>query len=345
MQDSVIGVGVVGAGRWGAHHALVFNKLKTARFVAVCDTNPSVAAKFADDFGAEAWFTDHREMIDHPGIDAVSVATPDFAHGAAILDALNAGKHVLTEKPLSTDVSEAEAIKAAVDKSGKVLMVDFHNRASMAFIIAKDEISKGAIGAPVHASARLSNTKAVPLDMLEWAEKSSALWFVGSHLVDMLRFLIEDEIVRVYAVAGEGVLKSEGLDAKDFHLSVLEFRDGAKALIENSWILAEDGPIIFDFRVDLVGTDGQIAINPSHNAVYQQIGTQGLRYRDTFSVLPSGRSRVGGFIHEAIARFVDAVNGAPPLATVDDGLAVTRVLDAIERSAASGMPVEVVGTA
>lgn len=155
MRDSVIGIGIVGAGRWGAHHARVFSTLPKSRVIAVCDSSREAAGALARDVNADAAFADHRELLEHPGIDAVSVATPDFAHAAVILDALAAGKHVLTEKPLSTDVGEAEAIKAAVDRTGLVLMVDFHNRVSPAFAAARKEIASGAIGKPVHVSAQI----------------------------------------------------------------------------------------------------------------------------------------------------------------------------------------------
>ena len=341
MRDSIIGIGIVGAGRWGAHHAHVFGTLPRSQVIAVCDSNGEAAHALARDAKAEAVFTDHREMLRHSGIDAVSVATPDFAHAAVILDALAAGKHVLTEKPLSTDLREAEAIKAAVDKTDCVLMVDFHNRVSPAFAAAREEISSGAIGKPAHVSARLSNTVEVPLEMLGWSSKSSALWFLGSHLVDILRFLLNDDVSRVFAVSGEGVLQARGVDTKDFHLSILEFRGGTKAVIENSWILSRDNPMIFDFKVELVGTAGQLVLNPSHSGSFQKLDGSGLSYQDMFGITPAGQRRIGGFVHESIARFLDALDGAPLLASADDGLAATRVLHSIELSAASGLPVDV----
>lgn len=341
MRDSVIGIGVVGAGRWGTHHARVFSTLPKSRVVAVCDSSREAANALARDVNAEASFADHRELLEHPGIDAVSVATPDFAHAAVILDALAAGKHVLTEKPLSTDVREAEAIKAAADGTDLVLMVDFHNRVSPAFAAARQEIASGAIGKPVHVSARLSNSVEVPLEMLSWSAKSSALWFLGSHLVDILRFLLEDEVARVFAVSGEGVLQARGVDTKDFHLSILEFRGGPKAIIENSWILSKDNPMIFDFKVELVGTAGQLMLNPSHSGSFQKLDGSGLSYQDMFGIAPAGRHRIGGFVQESIARFLDALDGAPLLASAEDGLAATRVLHSIELSAATGLPVDV----
>ena len=111
--------------------------------------------------------------------------------------------------------------------------------------------------------------------------------------------------------------------------------------MENSWVLSPDNPMLFDFKLDLVGDRGQIQIDPSHNGAVRRMTGNGLRYADLLGITPTGDTRVGGFVLEAIARFVDAVlQDAPLLAGVDDGLAATRVLSAIERSAASGQAVD-----
>jgi predicted dehydrogenase len=177
--------------------------------------------------------------------------------------------------------------------------------------------------------------------MLGWAAKSSALWFLGSHLVDALRFVLDDEVKRVYAVSRQGVLAARGVPTKDFFLSTLEFGRGTAVVMENSWLLAKDNPMVFDFKLELVGDKGQIQADTSHNGAFRRLTGQGLRYGDMFGIVPAGGSRVGGFVLEAIARFVDAVlHDAPLLAGVEDGLAATRVLAAIERSAASGVAVD-----
>lgn len=340
MSEARLGVGVIGTGQWGGHHATVFNTLPRTRLVAVCDVMAQRAATFGADHGAESVYDDHRGLLDNPQVDAVSIATPDYTHTQIILDALAAGKHVLTEKPLAKTAAEAEAIQQAASGSDRVVMVDFHNRVNPVFAAAREEIRSGAIGPIVHASARLSNTMHVPLDMLNWSDKSSALWFLGSHAVDALRFLLADEVERVFAVSSKGVLAARGVDTEDVHLAILEFTKGAKITLENSWILSEDNPQIFDFRMEFVGANGQIQLDSSHNGAFKKLNGSGLKYRDLFGLTPAGNGRTGGFVQEAIARFVDAVlDGAPVLASVADGLAATRVLSAIETSAATGQPV------
>ena len=334
-------VGVIGAGLWGAQHAHVFTRLPRTELAAVCDVSPERAKAFAERFAVAAVHTDHRELLADPTIAAVSIATPDFTHTPLILDALAAGKHVLSEKPLATDLGEVERIAAAAKASPKKLMVDFHNRVNPAIAAAREAVRAGEIGRPAHVAARLSNTTFVPLEMLSWAARSSALWFLGSHAVDALRFILDDEVTRVYAVTRSGVLRGRGVDTADFHLSTLEFAGGTVATLENSWLLSADNPMVFDFKIEIVGDKGQIQLDPSHNSTFRKLAGQGLRYADMFGITPAAGDRIGGFVRESIARFVDAVlDDAPVLAGVEDGLAVTRTLAAIEESARLGRPVD-----
>ena len=334
-------MGIVGAGLWGANHARVFDVLPETELVAVCDISEDRAAAMKAGTGAQVAYTRYEDLVGDARVDAVSIATPDFTHTPIILAALAAGKHVLSEKPLATTLEEAHAIAAAAAASSAKLMVDFHNRVNPAVVQMRDAVAAGEIGRPIHGSSRLSNTTFVPLDMLSWAAKSSALWFLGSHVLDTLRFVLADEIVRVYAVSRSGALAARGVETQDVHLSTLEFAKGTVVTMENSWVLSPDNPMLFDFKLELVGDRGQIQIDPSHNGAVRRMTGNGLRYSDLLGITPTGDTRVGGFVLEAIARFVDAVlQDAPLLAGVDDGLAATRVLSAIERSAASGQAVD-----
>ena len=334
-------VGVIGAGLWGSNHARVFATLPDTELVAVCDTDAARASRLAGEFGAGHSVSDYRHLLSDAAIDAVSIATPDFTHTPIIVAALDAGKHVLTEKPLATTLEEAERIAAAASRARGKLMVDFHNRVNPAIVAVQQAVAAGEIGRPVHVAARLSNTTFVPLKMLSWARQSSALWFLGSHVVDALRFVLNDEIRRVYAVSRQGVLAARGVATQDVHLSILEFTSGAIASMENSWVLSEDNPMVYDFKLEVVGEKGQVLADPSHNGAVKRMVGGGLRYGDTTGIVPTGDTRIGGFVLESIARFVDAVlRGAPLLAGVEDGLASTRVLAAIEESAARGVPVE-----
>jgi predicted dehydrogenase len=334
-------IGIVGAGLWGANHARVFRVLPQTDVVAVCDASRERAKAMGLETGAASTYTSYEDLIADPAVEAISIATPDFTHAPIILAALGAGKHVLSEKPLATTLQEAEAIATAAASSSGKLMVDFHNRVNPAIVQVRDAISSGEIGRPVHGYARLSNTTFVPLSMLSWASKCSALWFLGSHVVDVLRFVLADEVTRVFSISRRGVLSGRGVETEDVHLSTIEFSKGTAVVMENSWILSPDNPMTYDFKLEFVGDKGQIQADPSHNGAVRRLTGHGLKYSDLLGIAPTGDTRIGGFVLEAIAQFVDAIlDDAPLLAGVEDGLATTRVLAAIERSVASGQPVD-----
>ncbi|MGE0242251.1 MAG: Gfo/Idh/MocA family protein, partial [Parvibaculaceae bacterium] len=319
--------GVVGAGLWGSFHCKTLNALPGAELAAVCDLDPKRAQAMQEQFGARKAYTDYRELVADPDVAAVTVATPDFAHADIVMAALKAGKHVLSEKPLATTLGEVEEIAKLAAKSKAKVMVDFHNRVNPAVHAVREAIRGGEIGLPLHASARLSNTLFVPFELLSWAAKSSALWFLGSHAVDALRFALDAEVTRVQAMKRHGFLAGQGVDTADVHLALLEFDNGVVASLENSWVLPRDLPLVFDFKAEIVGEKGSVQIDTAQNGTFKKYTGAGLRGGDMLGVTPAAGGRIGGFVMEAIARFVDAVTqDLPVLADAEDGLQVTRVL-------------------
>ena len=144
----------------------------------------------AERYGAARHTTELCSVLEDPAIHAVSIATPDHAHRDVAVACAEAGKHLLVEKPLATTVADAEAIVAASERAGVTLMVDFHNRLNPPMVAAREAVARGDIGKPVYVYARLSNTIAVPEDMLRWSGHSSALWFLGSHMADIVGWIL-----------------------------------------------------------------------------------------------------------------------------------------------------------
>jgi predicted dehydrogenase len=336
-----VGFGVIGAGLFGENHALVYSRLPGVDLVAVCDQNEARAREVAERYRARAHYTDFAQLLADPEIRAVSIATPDFAHSEIALAAAQAGKHILCEKPLATTVEEAQSIVDAAARAGVKLMVDFHNRVNPPFVAARDSVRDGAIGTPSYAYARLSNTTFVPLEMLSWADRSSALFFLGSHAIDIMRFILDDTVARVHAVSRSGILKGLGVDAPDFHVAIAEFERGAVVTFENAWILPRSQPMVYDFKVELLGSDGALYVDSSHHGAFELHTGGRLSYGDVLGVTPTSDLRVGGFVLEAISRFADAVlHDRPVLATGEDGVEATRIVDAIKRSAETRQPVD-----
>jgi len=335
-----IGFGVVGAGTWGGVHSQVYAYTPGARLVAVADADEGKANAVAREHGARAC-TDWRELIDDDSIHAISVVTPDFAHYEIALAAAKAGKHLLVEKPLAMKVAECEEIIAAAESSGAHIMVDFHARWAPTFYRAWETIRKGEIGKPRHAYYRLNDRIWVPTEMLSWAAKSSVAWFLGTHAVDTVRWMFDDEVRRVYAVRGQGVLKGLGVDTPDYYQATLEFRGGGTAVVETSWIMPNSMPNLIDLKLSVVGDEGAVYVDGSHHRAVEKYTATDAGFPDVF-VVPKIWGETKGFAVDSIRYFATCiVCGEKPMVTGRDGLEVTKVVVAIEESARTGLPVEI----
>ncbi len=332
---------LVGAGLFGEMHAKAYTSHPDAELAVVCDIDVERAQQIATQYGAARSCSDWREVAADDRVDAVSVATPDFAHTEIAVGLAEAGKHLLVEKPLATTVGECEQIIGAAERSGAKLMVDFQNRWSPPFHDAHSFIESGALGSPRYAHLRLSNTTFVPKQMLAWAEKSSVLWFLGSHTIDMACWLIGEWPLRAYSVSRREVLKGMNIDTPDLFASTLEFPGGAVATIENVWLLPESAPHIVDSKCEVVGTKAAIYIDTTSNRSLVIDDGSRVRYVDVFGS-PVVHGRQLGFAIEGIHHFIDCVvQGTDPLVPGEVGLEVTRVARAIEQSAATGQPVDI----
>ncbi|MEA4908579.1 MAG: Gfo/Idh/MocA family oxidoreductase [Chloroflexi bacterium] len=342
-----INYGIVGVGIWGQIHVRTLIADPQVNLVAVCDLNEELAKSVAARYHIPKYYTSYEEMLKDPEIEAVSVATPDFAHAGPALAVVEAGKHLLVEKPMAMSIDESLQIIRTSREKGVKLMVDLHNRWSPPFFNAYQSLRQGELGELKYIYFRLSDTMFVPLEYISWGSKSSALWFLGPHAIDTVRWLYQDEVEEVYAVARQGVLTSKGIDTPDFFALILQFKNGGVANLEHSWIVSPNSPSIFDLKCNLQCSEGTVCIDTSHNRMIEKytnaIGKNwnNIPYQDTtLDVFIHGRQL--GFGTESIHHFVDCVcNDKQPLVGGEDGLRATEIIVAAEESVRTGQPVKV----
>lgn len=336
-----IGVGVIGAGGWGELHLETYAYDKRVELAAVCDTNKERAQKVAQKYGIGRFYTDFNQLLNDEKIKAVSIVTPDFSHTEIAIGAIRAGKDVLIEKPMATSVEDCEKIISEIKKAKVKFMVDFHNRWNPIFFKSRESIQKGQLGLPLLIYLRLNDTIAVPTEWLAWAGRSSAAWFIGSHSIDLVRWLFEDEVKKVYAVSRSNVLKKMGIDTPDFFEVILEFKKGGVGVVENCWILPKSTPSIIDFKCEIIGSEGAVYLDGSHHRAMQKYIKDEAKYPDVL-VRPVIYGKPMGFAVESIRHFIDClVSGETPQAGPEDGLAVTRIICAVNKSTQAGEPVKV----
>ena len=258
MPDTRVSLAIVGAGLWGRNHALALTTHPRASVALVCDRDEARARQAGETFGC-AWTTSLEDVAASP-VDAVTIATPDHLHREPAVTMLEAGKHVLVEKPLATTVADGAAMVAAAARAGVHLMVDFHARWHPLFMGAKAYVERGELGAPVMAYARLSDTIHVPTEMLAWGGQSGPEWFLFPHTMDVVRWLFEREPVEVYAKGRRGVLEARGIPCWDAIQAIVEFEGGAFCTFETSWIVPNSYTNVVDNRLSLYGERGGLEL-------------------------------------------------------------------------------------
>jgi predicted dehydrogenase len=269
-----LGVAVIGAGTISQTvHLPVLSSLSRVRLLAICDVDVARATAAAKRFGVPRTTTDYREVLADPAVAAVVIATPHKWHYPITMAAIEAGKHVLCEKPLGMNFAEALRLYEAAQRAGICHMVGFTYRFVPALRYMKALIQQGVIGEPRHfRSLRLQD---VPEEDLGWRQRRDLagygeLFDTGCHRIDYAHYLVGE----IAAVAGSmrtfvperrgsrGVLVPS--DVEDWAAIVAEFKSGATGVFEMTKLakghrrggqaldLAEvngsEGTLIFDLR-------------------------------------------------------------------------------------------------
>lgn len=325
-----LGIGIVGGGIRGRLFAEALSTRDDVKVVGVADPVP---AKL-DWTGAIPTYPDHTALLDAGGVDALIVATPDFAHHRAVLDAASRGVPMLVEKPLTTDLAEAEELVAA--SAGLQVMIGFENRWNPLVRATHSAITSSG---PVYwQTLELSNTMEVPLQMLSWSAKSSPAWFLLPHSVDLAVWTADDRVVSVDATTGAGLLRERGVDTIDWVQALLRFESGGSALVTSSWVLPDGTKPIVEFlyaansstasvRVDVISGDSAFADADGHRVLVlkpnERDGAQ----------LSAPAAMLHGFADNLLA-------GAPLQPGITHGLEITRIISSILESAERGEPVK-----
>lgn len=323
----------------GTAYAKAVREYPRAQVAAVCDLDAARARELADTSGADA-FGSVDEMLGAADLGAAVVATPDFAHREPVVSCLEAGTAVLCEKPLATTEEDCAAIADAVAQSNRPFMVNYGNRHRPAALKMRQALDEGRIGTPEYVYVRLNERLAKTLT-INWLARTSPLWFLMSHCVDLVYWLLDDEFVSVFGRERQGAVATHAAGVPDVCVCLATTRSGCQVVLEAAWNLPEGFAPNIDFFVEVIGETGVIQTDlfPHDLNVYAQRAES---VDHTFGV-PGARGFGLGWWQESVRYFVDSVfDGRPLRPTVEEGSAVTRALLAAERSLGSGA-VEAVG--
>jgi predicted dehydrogenase len=373
-DQDVLGIGMVGYAFMGRAHSQAWRNVASffelphlPRMATICGRDRERVAAAAARLGWPAWETDWKRLVQRDDVDLVDVCTPGSSHAEISIAALEAGKHVLCEKPLANTVEEARAMAAAADRAaaqGVRAMVGFNFRRVPAVALAKELVTAGRLGTIRHVrAAYLGSHLLDPEFPLVWrlqAEQagSGALGDLGAHAVDLAQYLAGDRIAGVSALTEtfvrERPLPGGGgargpVTVDDAALFIARFGGGAVGSFEATRFATGHTE---GLRVELNGELGSLvwelgALNELQLFdATEDAATQGFRrVQVTRSVHPYAAAwwpeghTIGyehTFTHEVRDLLGAIAAGRDPAPSFADGLQVQQVLDAVLRSAAAG---------
>ncbi|OMP68196.1 Gfo/Idh/MocA family protein [Domibacillus epiphyticus] len=248
-----IKVGIIGCGSIAKHrHIPEYAMNKNVEIIAFCDIVHERAQAFADEHNAMA-YTDYKDLIQNADIEAVSVCAPNSFHAPISIAALEAGKHVLCEKPMATSREEAEAMIAVAKRNGKKLMIAHNQRFVSSHVKARNIIERGDLGKIY--SFRTAFGHGGPE---KWSADGENSWFfdkerafigamgdLGVHKTDLLRYLIGEEFVEAAAFVETSAKQNSTVD--DNAVCILKSESGIIGTLAASWAYngGEDNSTVF----------------------------------------------------------------------------------------------------
>ena len=220
-----LGVAVIGTGFWGKNHARAYKELESTNLIAICDVNAERAQSIANQFGVKA-YTDSTEMLKDKEIEAVSVCTWSTILAKEALKALQAGKHVLVEKPMAADSKQAEKLLKTAEENGLHLTVGFLTRFIPGLQHMQEAVANKKIGELVCATAKR---------VTQWPERIGDVGVIKDtaiHDIDAMQYLTREDPIAVLAKTGNMRHKK----FEDYAQIMLTYKDGKSAFIESNWL-------------------------------------------------------------------------------------------------------------
>ena len=333
-------VGLIGTGGIvrGAHLKPGWLAVPEVEIVAACDIHEPSARKLAEDFNIPRVFTDFRDLLKLDEIDAVDICTPNKIHPLAVISALEAGKHVLCEKPLAVSTAEILTMREALRKTDRILMTAQHFRFSEAAVAIKAWVETGALGEVYHTRVNATRRNWLPISpgfIDPNLSGGGPCMDIGVHALDTALWLMDfPKPVRVSGRAHTNFAKGFDMPGgwgewdrtlfgvEDFASGYVHFSNGSTMALEASWLQHQEKE---DFSATLLGKKAGIHWPSGHfHSVANRTLIDG-------KVLPhAGRKPAHT---EEIMAFAAAIrSGKPSPVPIDQTIYVIAILEAIMQS-------------
>jgi predicted dehydrogenase len=345
-----INLGIIGAGWPGQMHAQALDTGKLGNLLACADLDEERRAAFAKGYAPEKSYADYHELLQDRHLDAVIICLPNFLHFPASLAAIEAGKHVLCEKPPTMNAAEMKVLREEAAKRKLIYCFSRQGRFSPAMRAAKAAVEQGRLGQIYHAKATFVRTRGIPVGIGDWfTEKKrsggGALIDIGIHALDSVWYLlgaprptaVNARVFRNF----EHLVKAPVFDVEDAAFAFIRFENGAVVQLETCWAgnLTDDIPPRQYFGQELVnstvyGTKASVRLNPL--TLFED------RQGKLVTVpLETKTDEPNGFELQ-LRNFIGAIQGSEePVNSADQAVALMEMIDAIYASSELGREVPI----
>ena len=343
-------LGIIGTGWPGQQHAIAAAALENAQLYACADANETRRTEFKEAYQPTKVFSDYHDLLNDPQLDAAIVCLPNFLHFPASLAALEAGKHVLCEKPPTMNASEMKVLREEAAKRHLLYFFSRQFRFTPPIRAAKKAVEEGRLGKIYHAKATFVRSRGIPVGVGNWfTEKrqsgGGALIDIGIHALDAVWYLMGSP--RPVSISAKVFRNFSHLanvpvfDVEDAAFAFIRFENDAVVQLETSWAgnLTDDVPPRKYYGQELIntvlyGTKASIRLKPL-TLFEDQNGK-------LVSVpLDAPEDERSGFALQ-LANFLDAIEGrAAPVNNVDQAVELMEIIDGIYSSSDLGREVPV----
>ena len=352
---------LVGVGRIADMHHMGYSASPMAELVAICDSDPDLLGRRADEWGVEKTYTDFDELLNDPDVDAVDIITPHYLHASMTIAALEAGKHVTVQKPMALTIADADAMIEASERTGKLLRVIDNYRFHPPFVRAKQILESGGIGEPMSVRIKTASGTApggweIPRSSHLWRSdpslsgEGSVLFDHGHHVWTIARYLLGDiervfayigstEVVKHHEIVPGGILDNPGMIVWKYSEREVF---GTCESVHSEDLIVRSTHYPIDVSIEITGTRGILYIHQGPNGqLVPRPPIEILRDGSMTSISNVETNYAAGF-RLAIEDFVRAVaDGRASDLTGEEGREVLRFSLAMVRSGREGREIVV----
>ncbi|MEK0312710.1 Gfo/Idh/MocA family protein [Cohnella sp. 56] len=332
--------GIIGCGAVADRHVEAIRQIEDASLVAVSSRSGSRARAVAEREGCD-WVTDYRDLLSRDDIDIVCVTTSSGSHAAIGLDVLNAGKHLIVEKPMAMNARDARLLADTASRRGLTLSSVSQRRFEANNQLIKRVLDEGALGKLLLAEMKLPYYRSQDYyDSAEWrgtiAEDGGVLMNQGIHSLDLLLWFAGD----VRAVFGKTATLTHRMEAEDLGLAILQFDSGAYGTVMGSTSVRPGYPA----TISLYGEEGSIELEGTSVVRWSVPGWEKPHWsqEEAYGGVSDPMSIVAEFHQSQFLDVIAAIEtGTAPLSSGEDGWRAVRLVEAIYESARRGAEIRI----